>query len=71
MAPLRPTVALPVAATARWSNDSNLHAGICYLNPAATRTSKLRFIGDALELRTMLSGAFAPPEEVTLMGRAA
>lgn len=60
---------LPVAATARWSDPDTLDAAIIYLNPGATRRLALHFDGDTLELRTRLSGTFAPPTEITTAGR--
>ena len=62
-------MALPVAATARWTGDRTLSAAICYLNPASTRTFKMRFAGDTAEVRTFLTGTFAPPEELVLTAR--
>jgi hypothetical protein len=61
---------VPVAATARWTDDHTLEARACYLNPGMTRVIQARFDKDRLEVRTTLRGSFAPPEEVVLTGRA-
>ncbi len=62
-------MALPVAGSARWSGENELWAALIYLNPAATRTIKLRFAGNDVEARNVLSGTFAPPDEIVIAGR--
>ena len=62
---------LPIAATARWTDDASLHAAITHLTAASTRWMKLHFAGDQVEVRTALTSSFAPPGEFVLSGRAA
>ncbi len=59
---------LPVAATARWTEERTFEARVCYLNPASTRMLELRFDGDRLDLSTVFAGTFAPPEEIKVSG---
>jgi hypothetical protein len=62
---------LPVAATARWTDEHTLDTRVIYLNAGMTRVITARFLGDRLEVNTTLRDSFAPPEEVRLAGRAA